>query len=185
MTVDLAPLIDAADKQDWQRVQAWLSKNRSELHAQAQFPRGPQLQHQPYERTVLHADPTAEVLLMGWQDGLACAPHDHGGASGAVFILTGACEETHYQFTQEPESSLKPTRSIQHAAGDWFTIPETCIHSMQAMQAQQQAVSLHIYTPSPPGMRIYDTASKRCLLVGGNCGAWIPEDDLILETEAW
>ena len=45
---------------------------------------------------------------------------------------------------------------------------------------------MHHYTPKVEGMRVYDVARRETLIVGDDCGAWIPSDSgHIRARESW
>ena len=46
----------------------------------------------PYGRKVLYGNNAAEILVAKWKPGVECAPHDHGGEKGEVYIIPAAHE---------------------------------------------------------------------------------------------
>ena len=45
------------------------------------------------------------------------------------------------------------------------------------MGAETSGLSLHLYSPPAPGMRLFDLERAEVLELVGNYGAWIPEGD--------
>lgn len=128
--------------------------------------------HHPYGRRVLVAGDGIEVMLATWTRGASCAPHDHGGATGAVRVLSGAC--IHTCFAAEG-AALRPVLTERKAAGDVLTASPDLVHAMQDV-GDAPLVTLHVYAPAIAEMVVYDLAGARTLVVAGRCGAWIPED---------
>jgi hypothetical protein len=52
---------------------------------------------EPYERRVLLNSSSFEVMMATWRPGIRCAPHDHGGASGLVLLLSGSFIERSWE----------------------------------------------------------------------------------------
>lgn len=122
----------------------------------------------PYGRRILHAGPAGEVLLLSWAEGLATAPHDHGGAGGWVRVLHGVLEEQRYQ-----------PLAGGLAAGGWRRLETGDISALHpqdvhAMRAVGPTLSLHLYRPlAGRGMRLFGPKGQ-VLQVGAGCGAWWP-----------
>ena len=58
---------------------------------------------------------------------------------------------------------------------------------MQCLRAWAGAgVGLHFYLPAITGMRVYDCDRRETLIVGDDCGAWVPADPaLVIARTAW
>ena len=135
---------------------------------------------EPYTRTTLHRDEQKEVLLLHWQDGLRSAPHDHGPASGIVVLLRGSFTE---RLWRKAGRGVQLSSSRHYQAPARLPIERRDIHDMLA---EGGGVRLHIYTPSIRGMRVFDVAGRRTLVVDDTCGAWIPsQDHLVLSRQDW
>lgn len=133
----------------------------------------------PYGRRLLDAGQRGEVLLMSWNPGVRCAPHDHDGAHGAMFVLRGSLVERDYDY--HGELRLRGQRDL--AEGTVFRLPEGRIHDMVGYDG---AVTLHVYVPRIERMRIFDTQRRRTLTVGEDIGAWLPGDDRgIVDVQSW
>ncbi|MCU1498353.1 MAG: methyltransferase [Acidimicrobiales bacterium] len=126
----------------------------------------------PYSRLVLHAEPDVEVMIARWRPGACCAPHDHGGSSGFVVALDGSFGEDRYGWHR---SELAPFDHLDHPPGEAFGFGPSVIHAMAA--GDTGGVSLHVYSPAPAHMRVYDLDAAEVLDLVGDFGAWVPEGD--------
>jgi len=122
----------------------------------------------PYARNSLIADPDCEVMLARWTPGVVCAPHDHGASSGWVFFVEGRFEEIDYRW--DGFGLVRGARAIREA-GTWAPVRSDEIHSCVCESA---GLSLHVYFPRIRAMRVFDLERERTLVVGDDCGAWIP-----------
>ena len=124
----------------------------------------------PYSRTTLHCENTVEVMVARWAPRAPCAPHDHGGSSGFVVALEGTFTETHYQWSG---TDLVAAQSFPRSAGDIRGFGPRVIHAMVA--GAGGGVTLHVYTPAPQRMKVYDLKRREILDLVGDFGAWIPD----------
>lgn len=145
------------------------------LISHARFPDGTE----PYRRHLLHAGSEGEALIMGWRDDAPCAPHDHGAARGVVLVLRG--EGVEQEWIVEGEG-VRPGRRREMAAPAMVRVLPGVVHSMTA---RGSAVTLHLYTPMITDMRVYDVERRCTLVVADDCGAWIPQEEMIRETYSW
>ncbi|MGD0525565.1 MAG: cysteine dioxygenase family protein [Polyangiaceae bacterium] len=135
---------------------------------------------QPYGRRVLHATDAGEVMLASWRRGASCAPHDHGDARGVVVVLEGSFTEVVYEVAP---GGLRTTSSRTVAAGDALAVEHALVHEMRAHEG---GMTLHFYVPGVHAMRVYDRQARATLLVGGDCGAWVPDEpSQVLRRWAW
>jgi len=124
----------------------------------------------PYERHLVSADDAHEILVMTWRAGGLCAPHDHGEAGGRVHLVSGTLIERRYRFDGV---ALVVESEAQVEAPALLEIGPGVIHDMRASPG---TVTVHVYRPRVLGMRIYDVGARETLIVGDDCGAWIPSD---------
>jgi len=143
--------------------------------ASASFPEG----ERPYARRILYHGSEGEVLVMGWGDNRFCAPHDHGEAQGIVVLLRGCGTEVAWLADRK---GIRAEGVTRYRAPAVLGVDVGDVHSMTT---QGNAVTLHLYTPSIDGMRVFDVPGRRTLLVAASCGAWVPCDDEILEIIPW
>jgi len=125
---------------------------------------------EPYGRALLAESAEAELLLMRWAPGVACAPHDHADASGIVRVLWGELRET--VFTRS-DDSLDVALGRPLRAGDVVEFGRGHVHQMCAEGA---AATLHVYRPRIRGMRVWDLDAGRLLVVDDAHGAFVPRD---------
>jgi cysteine dioxygenase len=126
----------------------------------------------PYGRRVLFAGEGLEVMVATWTRGVSCAPHDHGGAFGAVQVLQGRAR--HRIWTVQ-DGALRLLKEHTAGPGDLLTCGPDMIHSMGDDGDDAPLMTLHLYTPSIDFMVVYDTDGDETLVVDGDCGAWVPE----------
>jgi predicted metal-dependent enzyme (double-stranded beta helix superfamily) len=129
-------------------------------------------QGQPYSRQALHADDAVEIMVARWAPGAGCAPHDHGGCSGFVVVLSGSLIELDYTWQG---GELVAGAGIPRGAGTSRGFGAEVIHAMAANASG--AVTLHVYAPRPERMNVYDLQRREVLDLVGDFGAWIPEGE--------
>lgn len=127
----------------------------------------------PYGRRVILADDRIEGMVATWTRGRPCAPHNHGGSSGAVRVLVGRGRHRVWQLAGDRlrlafEETVRP--------GDVLTCGPSMVHSVVDDGDEVPLMTLHLYVDPIPFMYVYDQASQRTCEVEGSCGAWIPAD---------
>ena len=127
----------------------------------------------PYGRHVFLSSPEVEGMLATWTPGMACAPHDHGGASGAVRVLRGIC--LHHTWALR-SGGLVLERTEAHGPGEVLVCEPDLIHSMADGGGESPLVTLHVYLGTIEHMLVYDVPGYRTLAVEGDFGAWVPDD---------
>lgn len=125
----------------------------------------------PYSRSILRVDDRVEIMLARWRPGHGSAPHDHGGAGGFVVAVEGAFHERRFAWAG---TQLAVTESIVRQQGSAIQITPEVIHDMSAAT---DGLSLHLYSPPPAGMRVFDVERAEVLELVGNYGAWIPSGE--------
>lgn len=126
---------------------------------------------EPYSRSILRVDDQVEVMLARWRPGHSCAPHDHGGSGGLVIAVEGTFHERRFGW-HGPQ--LVVDQNITRDEGTAIEISPEHIHDMTA---QHTGLTLHLYSPPPAGMRVFDLEHREALELVGNYGAWIPHGD--------
>jgi predicted metal-dependent enzyme (double-stranded beta helix superfamily) len=127
---------------------------------------------QPYSRHALHFTDSLEIMVARWSPGAACAPHDHGGSAGFVVVLSGSLTETDYTWRG---GDLVAADSVVRLPGSARGFGPDVIHAMRAEAGG--AVTLHVYSPQPERMFVYDLDRREVLDLVGDFGAWIPDGD--------
>lgn len=123
---------------------------------------------EPYSRSILRVDDQVEIMLARWRPGHGCAPHDHGGAGGFVIAVEGDFSERRFGWAG---TRLAVTEQFARQQGGAIPISPEVIHDMSAPSG---GLSLHLYSPPPAGMRVFDLERSEVLELVGNYGAWIP-----------
>jgi predicted metal-dependent enzyme (double-stranded beta helix superfamily) len=110
-----------------------------------------------------------EIALFGWAAGQETVYHDHGGASGAVFVCSGLLIES---MLEVREDKVVRERSISRWAESSFSFGPDYIHRVRHEPAIGVALSIHVYTAAAEEqtdyevlgdgtLRALDTASQR------------------------
>lgn len=133
----------------------------------------------PYGRRVLLAGAGVEVMVATWTRGVPCAPHDHGGALGAVQVLQGRARHRVWQVV---DGDLQLVKEHTAAPGELLVCGPDMIHSMGDDGDAEPLMTLHLYTPSIDFMVVYDQERSETLVVDGDCGAWVPEPERVRHT---
>jgi Cysteine dioxygenase type I len=109
---------------------------------------------------VLRTGPEVEIALFGWAGGQETLYHDHGGASGAVFVCTGLLVET----TIEARDG-KPVREriFSRRAESSFSFGPDYIHRVRHHPAFGLALSIHAYGPALRAQTDYEVLDDRTL----------------------
>jgi len=138
------------------------------------------MEHEPYGRSLLAESEHAELLVMCWAADKPCAPHDHGAAEGLIRVLEGRLTETTFALQG---GRLVQTHERQVRAGDVLELGADVIHHMRA---HGHARTLHLYRPRIRGMRVWDVAGGRVLVVDDTHGAFVPsEARWIVSEDPW
>ena len=164
----LAAVVAAGEAPDAGLVEG-LAAVRTELEALAAEPTGTA----PYSRRILLATDDAEVMVARWRPDLRCAPHDHGGSVGSVVVLAGRFDEQRFRW--EGPALAADGASTRRATGEVYSFGADVIHAMGA--GADGGLTLHIYSPPPGRMSVFDEAREEVLDLVGDFGAWIPEGD--------
>jgi predicted metal-dependent enzyme (double-stranded beta helix superfamily) len=97
-----------------------------------------------YERLALTE--AVEVWLIGWWPGQHTPLHDHGGAAGALAVVSGSLEET---FAGPLEHVVRPWVLRQ---GSVLELPASIVHRV-GNPGPAPATSIHAYSPPGRGLR--------------------------------
>lgn len=126
---------------------------------------------EPYSRSVLRVDDNVEIMLARWRPGYSCAPHDHGGSGGFVVAVEGTFTERRFDWHG---ADLVVTETASRSMDTAIQITSDVIHDMTA---EAGGLSLHLYSPPPAGMRVFDLQKAEAMELVGDYGAWIPQDE--------
>ncbi len=90
----------------------------------------------------LYGDGVLEVWLVSWAPGRAAELHDHGGALGALTVVSGSLDETRWDGAE--------LRERRWNAGDQAGFPRGWVHEIvRAADTAPSALSVHAYSPPP------------------------------------
>jgi hypothetical protein len=102
---------------------------------------------------VLYKSDTLEIALFGWVTGQDTRFHDHGGASGAVFVCSGLLIE---DVVEAVDGHVIRRYTHARRAELAFSFGPDYIHRVRHDPLHGVAVSLHAYTPATGGALDYD-----------------------------
>ena len=100
----------------------------------------------------LLATPSYEAWLIAWAPSGALELHDHGGAAGAVRVVSGELVELSTDVVERG-----PLRARTVPAGHDLAVPATCVHEVWN-PGPHTALSVHVYSPRITSMTFYDHA---------------------------
>ena len=133
---------------------------------------------QPYGRRVLfHDGQGGEVMLATWHGHARTAPHEHGGAHGLVFVVSGTFEEREHTREGNGLGAVRSSRTWRE--GDGIVVAPEIVHDMTS---QTKGVTLHVYAGALAPFSLYDLARRETVRATG--GAWLPADS-VLSRDAW
>lgn len=132
----------------------------------------------PYGRKLVYCHDSIEVIVMNWNPGEPCLPHDHGESEGWVQVLSGAVEHTLCR--QSGQGMPQPAHSEIETEQSLFFAPRGLIHVMRSLPSEPRTVTLHFYSPPITGMRVFDLENNAACVVSDDCGAWWPEPEKLV-----
>lgn len=94
---------------------------------------------------VLRETPGFEIALFGWAAGQETVYHDHGGASGAVFVCSGLLIES---VIEARDGKVVRERTFSRCAESSFSFGPDYIHRVRHEPALGVCLSIHAYTPA-------------------------------------
>jgi hypothetical protein len=89
--------------------------------------------------------PDLEIALFGWAAGQETVYHDHGGASGAVFVCSGLLVE---DAIEAVDGNVVRERTFSRPAESSFSFGADYIHRVRHEPALGVCMSIHAYAPA-------------------------------------
>jgi cysteine dioxygenase len=112
-------------------------------------------------------------IILNWRPKTVCLPHDHGASSASFYVIEGEAYHAIYRLNKRGVPVLdKETTEKQGAT---VFLPPGVVHAM-GRASGSPLVTLHIYSPTVSGMRIYDLEKLLAAVVSPRCGAWWPTE---------
>ncbi len=109
---------------------------------------------------MLYKTPQLEIALFGWAAGQDTVFHDHGGASGAVFICSGLLVEDTIEVV---DGRVVTEHTHTRRAETAFSFGSDCIHRVRHEPDHGVALSIHAYTPAASDPVDYEVLPDRTL----------------------
>jgi hypothetical protein len=119
-------------------------------------------------RLVLHRSAEGEVVLSRWSGREIAAPHDHGSASGAMFVVEGTLLETWYRVER---GLFRAFARREYGPGALLAIERELIHALSPVGP---AVTLHVSAAAGSCMRVFEREPSE--QTPDDAGSWIPCD---------
>lgn len=111
-----------------------------------------------YVRSLWHAGPAYQALILGWRNGQRSPIHDHRGSHCGVRVLSGVATET--LFDRAANGLVVPVSSRELPEGHLCASDDADIHQISNLQAGgRDLVTLHIYSPPLTRMRVFSLES--------------------------
>jgi Cysteine dioxygenase type I len=111
---------------------------------------------------VLYKTDALEIALFGWATGQRTRFHDHGGASGAAFVCTGALIE---DAVDAVDGLVVRRRTHRRSPGTVFSFGPDYIHRVRHDPEQGVGLSIHAYTRAVSDALDYDLRSDGTIRV--------------------
>ncbi len=105
-----------------------------------------------YSRKIVHQVNDFDIVIIGWQPGQLSPIHDHPTNGCIVYPICGTLSEWRYN------EQLEQISYCQLSAPSYTYIDNgICIHKLGNEDPQENAVSVHIYSPCNYQANIYAT----------------------------
>ena len=117
----------------------------------------PRVGERTFER--VHVAATHDIWLIRWAEGSRTALHDHGGSTGAFYVVNGDLVE------HRPNPAGR-SWSLRHelAAGEYRMMNAAHVHAV-ANESRTTATSVHVYSPPLTTMQHFETTADAGLTV--------------------
>jgi cysteine dioxygenase len=127
----------------------------------------------PYSwKTFLRKSHIAGIIL-NWRRKTVCLPHDHGASSASFYVIEGEAYHALYRLNKRGLPGLH--KETTEKRGATVFVPRGIPHAMGSA-SESPLVTLHIYSPTISGMKIFDLEKLLAAVVSPRCGAWWPTD---------
>lgn len=108
-----------------------------------------------YRRNTISRGPWYELLANCWHSGHRTPIHDHRGVSCAFKVVEGT--GTEIRFRETPSGLICPSETVTMPVGYVCAAADNDIHQVANMErAEQDLVTLHIYSPPITKMHTYE-----------------------------
>ncbi len=98
-----------------------------------------------YQRNLLRGGEWYHALLLCWKAGQRSPIHDHRGSNCGVRVLRGTATESTFLTTEQ--GLVYPTATCEFATGSVCASVDSDIHQVSNLQATEDLVTLHVYSP--------------------------------------
>ena len=112
-----------------------------------------------YRRNKVFENDTVELLCLCWKSGQRSPIHDHAHSVCGVKIIEGVSTETNYEMT--PSRYIKAVGSNDYPEGLVLVSEDADTQQLDNLQASQDLVTLHVYSPPLRKMQTYSIDSRK------------------------
>lgn len=127
----------------------------------------------PYGRTLLKLTDTYEVIIGCWPRNGWCDAHDHGDAVGIVKSFGGDVVHLDYRLN---DGCLELYHQCEIKEGETARLPMGMIHALHNVSSDEPYVGLHIYSPPPKDVRVFDIKNGTIFHITNDAASIIPTD---------
>ena len=106
-----------------------------------------------YVRNLMWQSPHYQALVLCWRSGQRSPIHDHVGSACVVRVFEGIAMETVFQ--RAANGMIYATASRELLPGQVTASEDSDIHQMSNLQAYDDLVTLHVYSPPLLYMNTY------------------------------
>ncbi|MCG3138048.1 MAG: hypothetical protein HJJLKODD_01904 [Phycisphaerae bacterium] len=106
-----------------------------------------------YQRNRVWSSDWVEILLLCWRSGQRSPIHDHFGSACAFVVVEGQATET--VFKKSPSGLIYPAYTHFLTCSEISGSEHTQIHQMGNLEADQDLITFHVYTPPLRNMQLY------------------------------
>lgn len=131
-------------------LEAWLEEAELTLDRLRPFVR---FHPERYLRNLVRNGPAYQALLLCWRSGQRSPIHDHAGSNCAVKVLHGEAAET--TFARAAGGMIYPTATELLRPGGIVASADADIHQVSNLQAGDDLITLHVYSPPLSSMNSY------------------------------
>ncbi len=112
-----------------------------------------------YRRNMVFENDAVELLCLCWKSGQRSPIHDHSESVCGVKVIEGIGTETVYEMTAS--GYIKAVCSNDYPEGLVLVSEDSDTHQLANLQAVENLVTLHVYSPPLRSMQTYSIDSRK------------------------
>lgn len=172
MSATIASLLEALDNaadhsvESLERILAENMPSKEEIRSVAEVV-------MPYGRTLLKLTDKYEVIIGTWPKNGWCDAHDHGDAVGIVKSFGGDVVHLEYRMNGD---CLELFCQSEIKDGEQARLAKGMIHALHNVSSDDPYVGLHLYSPPPVDVRVFDIKNGTIFHIANDAPSIIPTD---------